>query len=107
MNRSYVRNLDTYASSKYFREWGGLETGIPLDKKKKKMNPFVLQLLVRVTLSYASGMVVNTLTAYRQRECARGMRTADVAKAINCNVRTVRRLRQDGQLIILVVADHV
>ena len=23
-----------------------------------------------------------------------GMRTADVAKAINCNVRTVRRLRQ-------------
>ena len=24
----------------------------------------------------------------------RGMRTADVARAINCNVRTVRRLRQ-------------
>ena len=34
MNWSYVRNLDTYASGKYFGEWGGLETGIPLDKKK-------------------------------------------------------------------------
>ena len=36
-----------------------------------------------------------------------GMRTADVAIAINCNVRTVRRLRQDRQLIVLTVADHV
>ena len=36
-----------------------------------------------------------------------GMRTADVAGAINCNVRTVRRLSQDGQLIVLAVADHV
>jgi hypothetical protein len=41
-----------------------------------------------------------------------GMRSADVTRAINCNVRTVRRLktatgRQDGQLIILSVADHV
>ena len=40
-----------------------------------------------------------------------GMRTADVARAINCNVCTVRRLsatgRQDRQLIYLAVADHV
>ena len=41
-----------------------------------------------------------------------GMRTADVARAINCNVRTVRRLktvhtgRQDGQLIVFAVADQ-
>ena len=51
------------------------------------------------------------------RECALGMlqggmRTADVARAINCNVHTVRSLRQryrrqDGQLIVLAVADHV
>ena len=37
-----------------------------------------------------------------------GMSTADVARAINYNVRTVRSLRQrDGQLIILTVADHM
>ena len=41
-----------------------------------------------------------------------GMRTSDVARAINCNVRTVRHQRQryrrqDGQLIVLTVADHV
>ena len=41
-----------------------------------------------------------------------GMRKADVARSINCNDRTVRRLdsatgRQDGQLIVLAVADHV
>uniref|UniRef100_A0AAZ3QZS6 Transposase Tc1-like domain-containing protein n=1 Tax=Oncorhynchus tshawytscha TaxID=74940 RepID=A0AAZ3QZS6_ONCTS len=34
-----------------------------------------------------------------------GMRSADVARAINCNVHTVRHLRQDGQLIVLAVAD--
>ena len=34
-----------------------------------------------------------------------GMRTADVARTINCNVRTVRRLRR--QLIVLAMADHV
>ena len=27
-----------------------------------------------------------------------GMRTADVARAINCNVRTVRRLRQRNRM---------
>ena len=41
-----------------------------------------------------------------------GMRTADVARAINCNVRNVRRLRQSyretgRQLIVLAVADHM
>ena len=41
-----------------------------------------------------------------------GMRTAYVARAINGNVRTVRHLRQryreqDGQLIVLAVADYV
>ena len=41
-----------------------------------------------------------------------GMRTADVARVINCNVSTVIHLRQhyretDGQLNVLAVADHV
>ena len=41
-----------------------------------------------------------------------GMRTADVARAINCKVHTVRRLRQryrekGRQLIILTMSDHV
>ena len=39
-----------------------------------------------------------------------GMRTADVARAINCNVHTVRSLRQryreTGQ-IVLAVTDHL
>ena len=43
------------------------------------------------------------------RECALGMlqggmRTADVARSINCNVCTVR---QGGQLIVIAVAYHV
>ena len=44
-----------------------------------------------------------------------GMRTADVAKAIHCDVSTVRCLRQrynatgrqDGQMIVLAVTDHM
>ena len=39
-----------------------------------------------------------------------GLRTADVARTLNCNVRTVRRLRQHyretgRQLIVLAVAE--
>jgi hypothetical protein len=36
------------------------------------------------------------------------MRPADVARAINCNARTVRHLRQRyGQLIVLAVANYM